>query len=111
MKIPTYARIPGHFPEGIRKPNGIHSSMSPSHFSLSGKGDVFGDVFWKEMNLAQALCKRPCADLLRSSHHQTGRITEGSGVLHSLRRTLLTKPGPHLQPEEKGGYLDTLKIA
>lgn len=23
-------------------------------FFLSGKGDVFGDVFWKEMNLAQA---------------------------------------------------------
>lgn len=28
--------------------------MSPSLFFLSGKGDVFGDVFWKEVNLAQA---------------------------------------------------------
>lgn len=45
---------PGHFPESIRKPNGIHSSLSPSLFFLSGKGDVFGDVFWKEVNLAQA---------------------------------------------------------
>ncbi len=25
---------PGHFPEGIRKLNGIHSSMSPSRFLL-----------------------------------------------------------------------------
>ncbi|KAL0159239.1 hypothetical protein M9458_042964, partial [Cirrhinus mrigala] len=47
------------------------------------------------------LCKRPCADLLRSSHHQKGRLTEGSGILHSLRRTLLTEPGANLQPEEK----------
>lgn len=26
----------------------------PPLFFLSGKGDVFGDVFWKEVNLAQA---------------------------------------------------------
>ncbi len=77
-------------------------------FSLRKGGCVRGCVLERD-EFSSGLCKRPCADLLRSSHHQTGCLTEGSGVLHSLRRTLLTEPGANPQPEEKGGYLDYFK--
>lgn len=34
---------------------GLHNTATPPSVSFpSGKGDVFGDVFWKEVTLAQA---------------------------------------------------------
>lgn len=77
----------------------------PLFFSLR-KGRCIRGCVLERGEFSSGLCKRSCTDLLRSSHHQAWCLTEGSGILHSLCRPLLTESGANLQPEEEGECLD-----
>ncbi|KAK7929517.1 hypothetical protein WMY93_005912 [Mugilogobius chulae] len=72
--------------------------------AILGKGDVFGDVFWKEMTLAQSCANVRALTYCDLHIIKTRRSAESPGVLFRLRQSLRPEPAAHLQPEEEDRF-------